>query len=110
MTYTEIDQKLKDEGFAARVRIALLRWCRARLVNQTRIANQDALAKVVLRGDRRNTETLTRALAIDPAVNVAIFADTAAGDTALDAAVAALVPAALSVSVLVVSDPDAVSP
>lgn len=107
MTYTEIDQALKDETTVARIRTATLRWAYSRLANQTRIADQDALAKLVLRGDKRLAETLTRAALVAPTLNGAILADTPAGDTALDTTIATLIPAALAVGVVNVTDPDA---
>ena len=107
MSFTSIDQHLKDEGFTSRVRVAILRWARAQIVGQTRNADKDAFAKLTIRGDKRNVETIVRALAIDPAINQTIFEDSPDGDTALQAAVDELVPPALTVGVISVTDPDA---
>jgi hypothetical protein len=108
MSYTLTDQRLKDEGFTARVRIALLKWSVARLSNVTRIVEQDALAKNILLGNDFVARTLTRTMVVVPNFPAAAFVDDAAGDTALQGQVDTLVPILLDRKVLVLADPDAV--
>jgi hypothetical protein len=110
VSLTAVDQTLKDEGFVARVRVAIMRWARAQIVGATRHAGKDAFAKLAIRGDRRNVETIVRALAIDPSLNPAALVDDPAGDAALQAAVDSLVPPALALGLIYVADPDGVAP
>lgn len=107
MSYTMTDQRLKDEGFVSRVRIALLKWSVARLSNVTRIVDQDALAKNILRGSDFSVNTLVRTMVNVPNFPAAAFVDDTAGDTALQGQVDTLVPILLSRQVLVLADPDA---
>lgn len=108
MSFTTTDQSMKDEGVLGRVRVALLRWAVARLQHNTRIVDQDALAKILLRGNISTAGTLTRTMLVLPTFPAAALEDTTAGDTALQGQVDTVVPVLLQRNVLVVADPDAV--
>lgn len=106
MSFTIIDRALKDEGIISRIRVATMRWSFLTLADSESSADEKALAKLVLRGNKTLAETLTRAILVDPNVDPAILVDDATGDTAITNAVNALIPIAISLGVVSVSDPD----
>ena len=106
MSYTVIDQALKSESITARIRMSVLRWSFNRLADPDRIIDQDAVAKLVLRGDKRLADIIIRAIVINPGVDVGILEDTPTGDELIDDAVETLIPAALSLGLIKVDDPD----
>src|SRR5690606_35064360 len=106
MSYTTIDQALKDSAIISRIKIATLRWSYLTLADSEAPADEKSLAKLVLRGDKRLSETLTRAILVNPSLDAAILVDDATGDQAIDTAVEALIPAALALGVVSVVDPD----
>lgn len=107
MSLTTVDQQMKDEAVIARVRVALLRWAVARLQNVSRVADQDSLAKLLLRGNESVANTMTRTMLALPTFPAAALVDDTAGDTAMQSQIDTLTPVLLTKQVLVLTDPDA---
>jgi hypothetical protein len=102
-------QYIRDGVTEGRVKVALYEWAIARLLDNTRIAAQDALAKYLLRGSDSDAtaRTLFRSLLAWASFNEAALTNDAAGDTSLEAQVAVAIPPLLAKGVLVLADPDA---
>lgn len=99
MTFTEIDQALKDEGNRAKVRVAMVRWAVARLQNASRNAVQDGFAQTILRTQAAGWESVTvlATMLCHPTFNETALAD----DAAMQTSVNTFVPAMLAANVII---------
>lgn len=99
MTFTEIDQALKDEGHRARVRVAMIRWAVARLQNASRDPVQDGFAQTILRTQATGWESVTvlATMLCHPSFNATSLTD----DAVMQTSVNTFVPAMLTANVII---------